>query len=210
VTGRREPRRKLLLDAQAVARSGPRAGEATDVLIHNISATGLLFESAAELAPGEAIEIELPESGPVVAGIVWASGRLYGCQFEAPVSSADLSAAALRSAVEQEVELVRAPVPEEAFASRLQRLRKARGMTLAEVAAELDVSKPTVWAWEKGRARPLDDRIDDLAQALGVPSSDLVTGHDSEALQGLIARCRDEIGRACGASPEKVRIFVEL
>jgi transcriptional regulator with XRE-family HTH domain len=202
----RQPRRKLLLDAQGT----PSSGEATDVLIHNISATGLLIECGAELKSGETIEVDLPQAGPTSAGIVWASGRLFGCEFDAPISEAALSAARLRSAIKDSVDLAEAPALQEPFGNRLQRLRKARGLTLADLAAQLDVTKPTVWAWEKGRARPLDDRIDDLARALGVPSSDLVTGQDSTALQNLIARCRVEIARACGAGPDKVRIFVEL
>jgi hypothetical protein len=52
--------------------------------------------------------------------------------------------------------------------------------------------------------------LDDVALALGGPCSVLVRGNEWEALQGLIAGCRYVIGGACGASPEKVRIFVEL
>ena len=207
VDDRREPRGRLWLDTMGTSSSG----KATDVLIHNISPTGLLIECSAGLSPGETIEIELPQAGATPAKIVWASGRLFGCQFARPVSEAALSAARLSSAVDDEMELVPPPpAPPEAFGNRLERLRKARGMTLAEVAAQLDVSKPTVWAWEKGRSRPLDDRIDDLAQTLGVPSSDLLSGQDSAAMEAVVARCRDEIARACGANPDKVRIYVEL
>lgn len=206
VDDRREPRGRLLLDTKGT----PASGKTTDVVVHNISSTGLLIECAAELAPGETIEIQLPQNGGTAATVVWASGKLFGCEFDQPLSDAALSAAQLQSAIDHAVELAPSPMPAEPFGARLERLRKARGMTLAEVAAQLDVSKPTVWAWEKGRARPLDDRIDDLAQTLGVPSSDLLSGQDSEALQRVIARCRDEISRACGASPSKVRIFIEL
>ena len=44
----REPRRKLLLEAAGAT----AAGEATGVLVHNISATGLLLESPVALAVG--------------------------------------------------------------------------------------------------------------------------------------------------------------
>lgn len=206
VTDRREPRLRLLLDAQGT----PSSGKPTDVLIHNISPTGLLIECAVDLASGESLQIDLPELGPTAAAIVWASGRLFGCEFVQPIPDAAISAALLRSAAEEALDVVHAPPAAEAFGTRLQRLRKAQGLTLADVAAQLDVSKPTVWAWEKGRARPLDDRIDDLARVLGVPGSDLLSGQDSSALQGVLARCRDEIARASGSSAGKVRIFVEL
>ena len=200
----REPRRTLLFDAQGTTASGGPAG----VLVHNISANGLLLECSAKLKSGEAIEIDLPEAGPTPARVMWASGQLYGCAFEQPITSAALSAAQLRSVVEGGVS-VGAPGGE-GLAARIQRLRKARGLTLAEVAAELEVSKPTVWAWEKGRARPLDDRIEALAQVLGVPKSELEATGPGPALQELLENSRSEIARACGTSPDKVRIFVEL
>lgn len=202
----REPRRRLLLHAQG----SPSSGGPTAVLVHDISATGLLIECAAELAAGESIEIDLPEAGATSARVVWASGRLYGCEFAAPISAAALSAAQLRSAAEGTADLAAKPGADESLGNRLQRLRKARGLTLAEVAARLDVSKPTVWAWEKGRARPLDNRIEDLAQVLGVPASDLISGQDSAVLQSLVAQCRDDIARVCGTAADKVRIFIEL
>lgn len=200
----REPRRTLLFDTEGTTASGGVAG----VLVHNISANGLLLECGAALESGEAIEIDLPEAGPTPAKVMWASGQLYGCAFERPISSAALSAAQLRSVVEGGVS-VAAPGGE-ALSARLQRLRKARGLTLAEVAAELEVSKPTVWAWEKGRARPLDDRIEALAQVLGVPKSEIEASGPGPALQQLLEQSREQIARACGTSPDKVKIFVEL
>ena len=85
----REPRRKLLFDAQGT----PASGGTTGVLVHNISATGLLLQCDTPLEKGERIEIDLPEAGPTAARIVWASGRLFGCAFERPLSQAALSAA---------------------------------------------------------------------------------------------------------------------
>jgi transcriptional regulator with XRE-family HTH domain len=204
----REPRRKLLLGAEGTSASGGT----TDVQIHNISATGLLFECAAALEAGETIEIDLPQAGQTAAKIMWASGRLFGCQFEVPISSAVLAAARLRSAVEGEVALAHdsGAATSEAFGVRLLRLRKARGLTLEQVAAGLNVSKPTVWAWEKGRAHPVDERIGALAEMLGVDRDELLAGGNDSALQELFARSREAIARACGTSPNKVKIFIEL
>ena len=73
-------------------------GTGIDVQIHNISGTGLLLESDVKLAAGDRIEIELPHAGDITAVVIWASGRLFGCQFEGPVSPATLSAVELKSA----------------------------------------------------------------------------------------------------------------
>jgi hypothetical protein len=93
---RQDVRRKLSLLAKGVQRDGT----GIEVQIHNISGTGLLFESDIKLAPCDRIEIELPHAGDITAVVIWASGRLFGCQFEGPVSSATLSAVELKSAVE--------------------------------------------------------------------------------------------------------------
>ena len=68
-----------------------------DVTIHDLSATGLLMETAAELAVLDELEIELPEAGFTPAQVVWNSGRFYGCQFNDRISQAAISAALLRS-----------------------------------------------------------------------------------------------------------------
>ena len=100
-------RRKLSLLASGVRHDG--AG--IDVQIHNISGTGLLFESDVGLAAGDKIEIELPHAGDITAVVIWASGRLFGCQFEGPVSPATLSAVELKSNIGAAPELTNAIDP---------------------------------------------------------------------------------------------------
>lgn len=72
-------------------------GEAEQVLIHNMSTTGLLFEGELAFALGDQIEIELPEAGRTPAEIVWCNGSYYGCEFAGPVVAAAVSASRLRS-----------------------------------------------------------------------------------------------------------------
>jgi len=68
-----------------------------DVTIHDVSATGLLIETSAELAILDDLEIELPQAGFTSAIVMWSSGRFYGCQFKERISQAAISAALLRS-----------------------------------------------------------------------------------------------------------------
>ena len=84
------------------------------------------------------------------------------------------------------------------------------GLTLADVASALGVSKPTVWAWEKGKARPLPERLDAIAAALGVAPEVLAAAPASREIEGVIADCRARIAEACGTTPEAVRIMIEL
>ncbi|WP_159981817.1 MULTISPECIES: helix-turn-helix domain-containing protein [unclassified Novosphingobium] len=209
----RPERRRLLLATQGALESGVE----TPVTIHNFSEGGVLLESQIELEIGESIELELPEAPQARARVIWSSGRLYGCAFDAPIPAATLSAAKLRSAVQGELGVAPPPSPVgpsaiggESLGERLHRLRKLRGLTQGELANRLGVSKPTVWAWEQGRARPIEDRIEAIAEALGVESADLRPSRTVPGLSDLISRCREQIAAAVETTPDKVRIMIEL
>lgn len=209
----RAERRRLLLETQGALASGG----ATQVVLHNFSETGVLLESQVDLEIGEYIDIDLPEAPQARARVIWASGRLYGCAFEVPIPAATLSAAQLRSAVQSDMALVPPPTPAgpspiggESLGERLHRLRKLRGLTQGELANRLGVSKPTVWAWEQGRARPIEDRIEAIAEALGVESADLRPSRNVPGLADLIARCREQISTVMEVTPDKVKIMIEL
>lgn len=203
--GRAAPRRTLRFETLG----GRESGDVHAVQVHNASSTGLLLESDADLTVGEAIDVVLPQAGPTTARVVWASGTLYGCRFDEPISAATLSAAQLRS--DAGLALAGAQQgPSESFGSRLQRLRKERGLTLAQLGERLEVSKPTVWAWEKGKARPLESRIGAIAEALGVSEDKLSDVQDNAEAREVLARSREAVARAFGVELGKVRIMIEL
>lgn len=205
---RGEPRRHLLLEAEGAS----EAGEAGAVLIHNISATGLLLESEIALVVGEGLEIDLPEAPGTAARVMWTSAALAGCRFDKALAPAALSAAELRGIALAEAEAIAAR-PQgsgESLGTRLARLRKARGLSLGDLAGTLGVSKPTVWAWEHGKAQPIESRMSALAAALGVDQGELHAGDKWSARNELVARCRTDIARAFETSFERVRIAIEL
>ena len=90
---RSQKRRRLHLGA-ALAASGE------DVMIHDISATGVLLETNAELEAFESLQFDLPETGAAQAVVIWNSGRYFGCEFTTPISKAAISAALLRAPAE--------------------------------------------------------------------------------------------------------------
>lgn len=90
---RSRARRALRLDATGDFRD---VGPAT-VLIHDLSLTGVLIETATKLDEGDAFTLELPEAGAIETTAVWSSGRFYGCRFRSPISPAALSSALLQS-----------------------------------------------------------------------------------------------------------------
>jgi hypothetical protein len=86
-------RRKLSLEA-----SGFTGGDSsTQVLIHDLSQTGILIQTEAQLSAGEAIQVALPYGGAWDARVVWASDALFGCEFEQPLPKAAISAALLKA-----------------------------------------------------------------------------------------------------------------
>jgi hypothetical protein len=87
---RGSPRRRLSLDLSLQATGH-------QVSIHDISSTGMLIETAAELVPFDDLEIDLPQAGITHAVVVWSSGAFFGCEFKETLSRASLSAVTLRS-----------------------------------------------------------------------------------------------------------------
>jgi len=86
-------RLKLSLDSSL-------GGSGDDVVIHDLSSTGILIETAANLRKNAQLEVDLPEIGATVATVVWSSGDFFGCQFAKPIPKAALSAALLRNPFE--------------------------------------------------------------------------------------------------------------
>ncbi|PKQ00860.1 MAG: XRE family transcriptional regulator [Alphaproteobacteria bacterium HGW-Alphaproteobacteria-13] len=210
---RRTARRKLHLEVR-----GAHAADSVTVRIYNISLTGMLIECDAPLTTGEKIDVDLPHAGTVAAKLVWTSGQFHGCEFETPISPAALSAAQLRGDAVPALSDEALPSDEtrvateafDRFGALLRRLRIAKGLSQADVAEALDVSAPSISGWESGRARPKPERMTALAAMLGVPVSQLIVDIAAEPHDELIREGRERIARATGASPDKIRIFIEV
>lgn len=193
-------RRSLRLGVNA--RLGGNAAMAATVA--NVSATGMLIETGVALAEGEEIAVDLPEAGERMATVVWADTPVHGCRFDQPLSAAELSAAQLRG----DALPAEADSTGEDFGERIHRLRVERGMSLADVADRLGVSKPTVWAWEHGKSRPVERRLPDLASALGVTPGGLEPA--ASGPPEILERSRRRIAEAYGVETAAVRIMIEL
>ena len=74
---RGSPRKRIRLETSG--RSPDR--DRTQVIVHDVSNTGLLLESSAELSRGEELDVILPLVGTRRVTVAWASGRFFGCEF---------------------------------------------------------------------------------------------------------------------------------
>lgn len=223
---RRSARREMKLRA----RGAPGTGAAKDVLIRNLSTTGMLLEAAAELAVGQKIAIDLPEIGHASAEIVWAGEDLFGCAFDAPLSEAAVSAALLRSDPQSGPD--EAPAATSAvdrptgqtLGERIRAIRLARGLSLVEFAQKMNVSRPTVWAWEAGKSAPRPRKRQQLLKVLEVKESDLegsasvpaIASPGGEALRepsslkSVVEQAKATVAVAAGTTPDKVTLIVEI
>lgn len=64
---------------------------------------------------------------------------------------------------------------------RIAELRRAAGLTQAELAGKLGVVASAVGLWEIGACQPSSKRLPDLAAALGCTISDLFVAPDEPA-----------------------------
>ncbi|MDK2762300.1 MAG: helix-turn-helix domain-containing protein [Sphingopyxis sp.] len=194
-------------------------GKGTTVVIHNLSATGMLIETPSDLAIDQRIAITLPEAPDCAATVVWRSEALAGCRFDRPLSRAALSAARLRNTLPDDVDPARASGADELLAQRLLRLRKERGLSRAALSERTGFSRPSIWAWESGKTVPRRSNLIALTEALGISERELMSGAptsldgdpaaDTQRMQALIQSSREEIAAMAGVEPGKVRITIE-
>jgi transcriptional regulator with XRE-family HTH domain len=225
---RSAPRRELHLRLTSIA--GKRA--AANVVVHDLSQTGLLLQTTMHLAVGDSLQINLPHAGFRAAQVVWISGEFVGCRFEEPISVATVSAAQLRSETAGAVGSVSRAALESASAqndslgSRLRRLREQYNLSQVSLARLLDVSKLSVWKWERNDVRPRPATVAALAKLFAVSESELLVGAPARqprsagaigaeaegpaTLGALVDECKSRLAAQLGTTPDKVQITVNL
>lgn len=218
---RGEPRRRLELAA------GAKQGErAANVAVLNLSQSGLLLRTDAELALDEPLMVRLPTGNDHAARVVWSADDLFGCRFLKPLSRADVSAAELKSGFGRKAaEQAKAGGEAETIGERIKRERTASGLTLVELASLVGVSKPTLWKWESNRIRPRQEMLKPLACALGIGELELVYGappvapangekrekaRRSRSLAQIVGDSRRAIAEAAGIDEDRVEISLDF
>ncbi len=73
------------------------SGDAVQAEIRNLSESGLLVETTADLLNGEILYLELPETEVIKAAVIWSRGRFFGCEFRTSLPKSVVSAALLLS-----------------------------------------------------------------------------------------------------------------
>jgi transcriptional regulator with XRE-family HTH domain len=225
---RATPRRELHLRLTTIA--GQRA--ASNVTVLDLSQTGLLLQTSTRLTAGETVQINLPHAGFQAAEVVWISGEFVGCRFEQPISSAAVSAAQLRSEPSAAVRSVSraaiesGPAADDSFGARLRRLRSQYNLSQAAMAKLLNVTKLSVWKWERGDAHPRRATVTTLANLFALSETELLTGtpappaetasgaeagtNTPEGLAELVEECKARIAAHLGTTTDKVEISVSL
>ena len=216
--GRIQPR--LVLQLKTGVGQG---GRAFDAEILNLSTTGILLRSKADLSLQDPIQVVLPGSGAVGAKVVWSADGLYGCMFAKPIGEDELESLRRLSAAKNDNGGAAAPA-EETIGMRIKRLRVSQGHTMRGLADKVGVSKPTLWKWEGDQVRPRHETLQVLAAELGVSELELVYGApglgeaaalaDDEAnaaktLADIVRASRRRIARAAGVDEANVQIQID-
>lgn len=184
--------------------------------LRNVSATGLLVESEQDFRIDEVLSFTLPETGVRDARVAWKSEGLFGCEFSEQLTEGSVAALRLKGQPSKEGCLnklqVVLPPKTEPLNELLARLRREAGLTLGDVATALNVSKPTVWAWERGKSRPLPERLEAISKLYDIAAEYLRDGlgQDEDSARLVIEECRIRIAKACKTDPSAVRLMIEL
>ncbi len=177
--------------------------------LENISQEGFLLQSATAIPVGEVLRIDLPGAPSKRAAVMWRDGSLHGCRFEGPIPQSAVSAARLRSAPAPSTEQ-----QEQAAAGLIREILDHPGMNRVELASRLGISRPALWAWEKGHATPRRKNLEkmlDLKLALAAPlppagaSQDPIGPDLRSAFESLVAIYRDGMGVSEAALVELAR-----
>ena len=176
----RSAERRTLRLTTSHRRAGRDAGE---VLVRDLSAEGMLIESAAALTVGETISVELPRTGQHEAAVVWSSGNFYGCRFTQPLPAGSLSAALLKALPAAGTGLQAPGATAAPLSARLAALRETRGWSMEQLGERLGVSRQSVWYWESAQREPKPAMVARIAKLFGVSEGELrqapVTGESA-------------------------------
>ena len=85
---------RWLVELPVALRPGEGQAVAT---VRNLSETGMLLETEADVQPGELLDVEVPGPSRVRAKVIWRKGRECGCEFDTSISTGVVSAAILQA-----------------------------------------------------------------------------------------------------------------
>ena len=171
------------------------------VIVHNLSATSIMFECGVRLEVGAVFRLCLPPN-PLVT-ITWTNGSMAIGEFDLPLPFKTLCLSRIKSVVGPDLKLVHEEAnPSLSFGRRFHEARLRNQMTQREVAKALRVTTATVCWWESGRSLPNEKRWAQIEACLGVSMA--------ESLQDVVRTCRERIAKAAGTAPQDVTISVNI
>jgi hypothetical protein len=144
---RRAPRRPI--ESASTVRTG--ASGPIDVLVRNLSETGVKIRTPASLVIGQEISIGLAGAGSTRAFVVWRNDDHYGCVFDAPIG-AETAAQAFSSSPVVRLGQLADPDVEHGAADlraiyRQHRFWHIPADALLAVAATLSACTYLIWYW---------------------------------------------------------------
>lgn len=205
---------------------GTPGDDGVKVVIHDLSADGMLIETRSKLKIGESVAVSLPETGKVIAHVVWQNEPLFGCRFDQPLPQAVVSAVRLRNPTRQTANPAGDPSGThamEGLPERLHRLRQEHGLSRTALAERTGFSKPTIWGWETGRTTPRNENLRILAGIFSLTEQQLLFGEENpprpqlqpagpqtqaQLLNSIVDQSKTQIAQAAGVPESQVHIHI--
>ncbi|MFE1396778.1 multiprotein-bridging factor 1 family protein [Nocardiopsis dassonvillei] len=88
---------------------------------------------------------------------------------------------------------------------RVQAARQSRGWTRSDLAQRLDVGTTRISAWESGRSGPSGDRLNALADALGLRVGADLPAHPAKSDKSAPGAVGGPSGLDCGGPDDRAR-----
>ena len=183
------------------------------VLLHELTASGVLIESEHRFFVDQIIELISEPKARWRGRIVWAGDSLYECRFNTEIEANALAVLLANDRSRNDLrEALANAHAEESLGARLQRLRIRRGLTQFELAEMLGVSPVAVSYWESDRSTPRRHRTKEISKILGVAEEELSIApeHQDEVLSDAITASKSRIARILDIDPSKIRISFEM
>lgn len=202
----------LSLDANAIIDN-----RSASIRILDISREGCLFTSDAPLDFGQQFTLSVGAAEyERLASVVWVGDELHGCHFSQPLTQADLSGLRLRGAPTSVTEQEQGR--RTAFGIDLAAVRKRAGISSTQMAEELGVSRPTLWAWEIGKTLPSRENKARLAKWVRkieleggeITSPGLSPTSQSSVIKTVVEAHREAIAAELSIRPERIKVTIEF
>lgn len=194
--------------------------EKSPAFLLDISRNGALIATESAVEIGDVVHVSFGIGRPckVEANVVWLGDGIFGSQFDLSLPLDDLAMIKRTGLALPPPELqgqdARSMLPK-----FIERAKLMSGLSATEIAHKLQVSRPTLWAWETGRTSPRGSNLKRLTEffadagvvvpvhSISAESAPAEAGRFSDQ---TLVDCKRDIALKLGIPETRIKILVEF